>query len=41
VNGREGNLMFTEGDVTGNTTLNQTNNNQESETLVVIDYFSF
>ena len=28
--------MFTEGDVTGNTTLNQINNNQESEGLQMI-----
>jgi len=33
VTGSVGNLMFTEGDVTGNTTLNQTNNNQGNQTI--------
>ncbi|WP_349346842.1 hypothetical protein [Priestia megaterium] len=36
VTGPVGNLMFTEGNVTGNTTLNQTNNNQASEGLQAI-----
>ncbi|MCY8234917.1 hypothetical protein [Priestia endophytica] len=36
VTGSVGNLMFTEGNVTGNTTMNQTHNGQESEALQAI-----